>query len=423
MSTASFNMKKGVLHAEEVPVPELATAYGTPLYIYSQSHLQSQYRALATALEDLKPSIFYAVKANSNAAVIQTLAQEGAGADVVSRGELFRARRAGIPANKIAFAGVGKTRSEIEVALSEDILVFTVESEAELERISACAQQMKVTARIALRVNPDVDPKTHKYTSTGKKENKFGVDIERALKAYERAADLPGLELFGLHMHLGSPLMSTTPYVEALTKIQPLCTTLRARYPSFRHLDIGGGLGIAYSEDQKPPTAEEFAAAIRPFIQDMGLELGIEPGRFIAGNAGILVTRVEYIKANAFKHFVVVDAAMNDLLRPSLYEAHHDICAVRATEETLFGDVVGPICESGDFFALDRQLPKVQESDLLAVMSAGAYGFSMASRYNSRGTPAEVMVHGDQHQLVRERETEDDLVHGERFFTKEDAHV
>ncbi len=408
-----FEYRDGMLHAENLPLADLAERYGTPLYVYSRAHVRSQYRALAEAMRAVHPLIFYAVKANTCGAIIATMAAEGAGADVVSGGELFRARRAGVPASRIVFAGVGKTVEEIEYALREDILFFTVESEPELERLSECARRLGRPARVALRVNPDVDPRTHKFTSTGKKENKFGVDIERAERAYERAARLPGLEIAGLHMHLGSPLPDEKPYAEALDKVAPMCAALKARYATFRHLDIGGGLGIRYRPHQHEFDLAAFAAAVVPRLQAIGMTVGLEPGRFIVGNAGILVARVQYVKDNPFKKFVITDAGMNDLIRPPLYDAHHEIRAVRETHETIRGDVVGPVCESGDFMAQDRALPAVQAGDLLAVMSAGAYGFAMASNYNSRPRAAEVMVDGDRHVLVRARETWDDLVRGE----------
>lgn len=410
-----FSYRNGWLHAEDVPVRELAETYGTPLYIYSRSHLVRQYRALAAAMAPVDPLICYAVKSNTNAAVIATFAGLGAGADVVSGNELRRARMAGIPANRIVFAGVGKTEAEIELALREGILYFTVESEAELERISAVAVRIDAEARVAIRVNPDVDPKTHKYTSTGRKENKFGVNLERAAAAYALAARLPNLEISSLHMHLGSPIMNETPYAEAMAKVAPLCRDLKDRYPSFRHIDIGGGLGIPYRPSDRPFDLQAFADAMLPPLQDLGLTVSMEPGRFLTGNAGILVTRVEYVKPNPEKQFIIIDAAMNDLIRPALYEAHHEIRAVHETAETVHGDLVGPICESGDFLAADRDLPALRQGDYAAVMSAGSYGFVMASTYNSRPLAAEVMVQGDRHELVRERGTFEDLVRGEKM--------
>lgn len=409
----SFAYRAGRLHAEDVSVEDLAERFGTPLYVYSAAHLLRQYRRLQEALRTLAPTIHYAVKANTCGAVIRTLAAAGAGADVVSGGELWRARRAGVPAERIVFAGVGKTRDEIGYALREGIAHFTVESEPELERIAETARALGATARIAIRVNPDVDPQTHVYTSTGKKESKFGLDLERARRAYERAAALPNIEITGVHMHLGSPLSDERPYAEALDKVAPLCAWLREQFPTCRILDLGGGMGIPYRRRQKPFDLAAFAAAVAPRVQAIGLRLALEPGRYIVGNAGILVTRVQYIKDNAFRRFIVVDAAMNDLIRPPLYGAWHEIVAVRDISETARADVVGPVCESGDFLAQDRDLPAVREGDLLAVMSAGAYGFAMASNYNSRPRAAEVLVSGETVALARARETWDDLVRGE----------
>ncbi|MCB1069821.1 MAG: diaminopimelate decarboxylase [Kiritimatiellae bacterium] len=415
--TETWAYRNGWMHIEDVPVRELVETYGTPLYIYSRSHLIAQYRALQAAMAPVHPLICYAVKSNTNAAVIATFAGLGAGADVVSGNELRRARMAGVPANRIVFAGVGKTEAEITLALQEDILYFTVESEAELERISAVASRLDLEARVAIRVNPDVDPKTHKYTSTGKKENKFGVNLERAAAAYELASRLPNLEISSLHMHLGSPIMNETPYAEAMEKVAPLCRELKARYPSFRHIDIGGGLGIPYRPEDQPFDLDAFAGAMIPPLQELGLSVSMEPGRFLTGNGGILVTRVEYVKPNPEKQFIVIDAAMNDLIRPALYEAYHEIRPVKETAETVHGDLVGPICESGDFLAANRDLPALKQGDYAAVMSAGSYGFVMASTYNSRPLAAEVMVEGSRHELVRARGTFEDLIRGESIPT------
>jgi len=408
-----FTYKNDELFAEEVSVAGLAAQYDTPLYVYSRTHMQEQYRALKTALAAINPQIHFAIKSNSSAAVINVFAEEGAGADVVSAGEVYRAIRAGIPPSKIVFAGVGKTEFEIDYALEQEIHFFTVESEPELERLSKRAEALSLTARIAIRVNPDVDPKTHKYTSTGKKESKFGVDLERAVKAYELAASLPGLEIVGMHMHIGSPLMTVEPYEQALEKVLPVCEILKKKYPTFRILDIGGGLGIKYSDDQQPFDVEEFAERLMPVLKQSGLEIGLEPGRFLVGNAGLLVCRVQYIKDNPFKKFIVIDGAMNDLIRPALYEAYHGILPVDKTDETIFGDVVGPVCESGDFLAKERELPAVKQDELIAIQSAGAYAFSMSSSYNSRPRAAEVMVCGERSQLIRARETWQDIVRGE----------
>jgi diaminopimelate decarboxylase len=410
MAMQEFIYRSGKLFAEGASVEDLARRYGTPLYIYSRAHLRERYRAIASAMADVKPLICYSVKANSNIAVIKTLAGEGSGFDIVSGGELFRVLKAGGAANKIVFAGVGKTREEIEYALTEQILFFTVESEPEARRISECAKRLGLKGRIAFRVNPDVDPQTHKYISTGKKENKFGLDLERALKAYAMAATLPNIEIAGLHVHIGSQILSADPFGEALQKIKSVCIALKATYPTFRYLDIGGGLGIKYKPEQEALNPSVFAATVLPTLKELGLQVVMEPGRSIVGNAGILVSRVQYVKESHFKTFIVADAGMNDLIRPALYQAHHEILPVTATDKTITGDLVGPICESGDFIAQDRELPAVGEGDLLAALSAGAYGFSMASNYNSRPRPAEIMVDGDKVTLVRRRESWEDLI-------------
>ncbi len=408
--TDVFQERNGHLYAEDVQVQELAARYGTPLYVYSRGHMQAQYRALAGALAPAQPLICYSAKANTNRAVLRTFLEEGAGLDVVSGGELFRAIRAGADPEKIVFAGVGKTQEEIEAALHEGILFFTVESESEARRISDCAVRTGRTGRIAFRINPDVDPHTHTYISTGKRENKFGLDLERAEQAYAMAAALPNLEIVGLHLHIGSQLLDARPYGEALDKVAALCGRLRTRHPAFRYLDIGGGLGISYRNGEKALSAETFASVVLPRVARLGLKLVVEPGRSLVGNGGILVCRVQYVKASYDKQFVIVDAAMNDLIRPSLYRAHHEVRAVRAASGVLHGDLVGPICESGDFLAQDRDLPDVGEGGLLAVMSAGAYGYAMSSNYNSRRRPAEVLVDGASHVLVRRRETWEDVV-------------
>jgi diaminopimelate decarboxylase len=409
----AFTYQSGKLFAEGVSVEDLALRYGTPLYVYSRNHLRERYQAIASAMAEVKPLICYSVKANSNAAVIKTLAQEGSGFDIVSGGELFRVLRAGGAANKVVFAGVGKTREEIEYALQEQIAFFTCESEPEARRISECAKRIGVTGRIAFRVNPDVDPKTHKYISTGKKENKFGLDFERTMQAYAMAAALPHIEIAGLHMHIGSQILDATPFGEALAKVADFCRQLKATYPTFKYLDIGGGLGINYKPDQQALDPKIFAALMLPTLKALGLQVVMEPGRSIVGNAGILVCRVQYIKESHFKKFIVVDAAMNDLIRPSLYQAHHEILPVQATDRKVTGDLVGPICESGDFLAQDRELPDVKERDLVVALSAGAYGFSMSSNYNSRPRAAEILVDGTTATQIRQRETLEDLVRGE----------
>ena len=409
----AFEYRSGELFVEDVAVRELADRYGTPLYIYSRNHMRGQYRLLADALADVDPLICYSVKANSNTAVIKTFVGLGSGLDIVSGGELFRAIRAGADPSKIVFAGVGKTEDEITCALHEGILFFTVESEPEAKRISDCAARLGVTARIAFRVNPDVDPQTHKYISTGKKENKFGLDLERAAAAYEEAGRLPNIEITGLHMHIGSQILSADPFADALERVSGLCSDLKTRFPSFKYLDIGGGIGIRYKEDHAPLSPEAYAASVLPLLKETGLSIVLEPGRFMVGNAGIFVCRVQYVKENPLKTFVIVDGGMNDLIRPSLYEAWHDVMPVAETGNTVLGDLVGPICESGDFIAADRDLPACGQGDLLAVGSAGAYGYAMASTYNSRPRPPEVIVDGDRTFLASRRETLGDLVRNE----------
>lgn len=411
----AFAYRSGALHAEGVPVERLAAKYGTPLYVYSRNHFREQYRALASAMADVRPLICFSVKANSCGAVIRTFMEEGAGLDIVSGGELFRVLRVGASASKIVFAGVGKTEPEIEYALRRGILFFTVESEPEAECIAACARRLGRKARIAFRVNPDVDPKTHKYIITGKRENKFGLDLARAEAAYEAAAKMPGLEIVGLHMHIGSQILSTDPYVKALERILPLCRRCRRRHAGFRYLDIGGGMGIRYRPDQEALSPDRFAAAVVPLLRRTGLSVVLEPGRSLVGNGGILVCRVQYVKESHRRKFVVVDAAMNDLIRPALYEAHHEVLPVNETACVIRGDLVGPVCESGDFIAQDRDLPAVRTGDLLAVCSTGAYGFSMSSNYNSRPRAAELLVDGSKVLLARRRESWEDLVKGERI--------
>ncbi len=411
----AFTYRNQTLHVEDVSVADLAETHGTPLYVYSRNYFLRQLTELRQAFEAVDPLICYSVKANSNLSVIKTFADAGAGVDIVSGGELFRARRAGVDASKIVFAGVGKTHSEIEAALREDIRFFTVESEGEVERISECAVRLGTVGRIAFRVNPDVDPQTHRYISTGKQENKFGMDPARVLEAFKRAAELPGVEPVGLHLHIGSQILNADPFVEAIHKVTPLCHELREQYDTFKTLDIGGGIGIVYEPGDQQLKPATLAERLLPLLQELDLQIVMEPGRYLAGEGGILVTRVQYVKDSYRKKFFVVDAAMNDLLRPSFYQAYHSIVAVRETGETVMGDVVGPICESGDFLAQDRTLPDVPADALLAVHCAGAYGFTMASNYNSRPRPAEILVDGNNARVIRERENLDDLIRGEKM--------
>lgn len=409
-----FQYRDGELHAEEVPIERLVKEVGTPCYIYSHRTLVRHYRAFDDAFAAIPHIIAFAMKANANLSVLRTLAREGSGADIVSGGELYRALAAGIPPAKIVFAGVGKTRDEIRDALESDILMFNVESSSELQTINEVAGVVGRTARVALRINPDIDPKTHQYISTGLKKSKFGISAERALEEYKLAVSLPHIEVVGIHKHIGSQLTDVTPFVDALKKILAIVESLKAQGTEIRYLNIGGGLGITYA-DETPPLPRDLAEAISPMVRDLNCVLIMEPGRAIMGNAGILVTRVLYTKQSEVKRFAVVDAAMNDLLRPSLYDAYHEIQPVRQkpAAETTTLDVVGPICESGDFLGKDRKLPDIQPGEFLAVMSAGAYGFAMASNYNARPRAPEILVQGNHHHVVRMRETYEDLIRGE----------
>jgi diaminopimelate decarboxylase len=413
----SFEYHQGELYCEQVPVSRIAKELGTPCYIYSHETLIRHFHAYDSAFKDIPHVIAFAMKANSNLAVLRLMAREGSGVDIVSGGELFRALKAGVPASKIVFAGVGKSPEEIRDALKVDILMFNVESAAEIHAINDVAASVGMKARIALRINPDVDPKTHPYISTGMKKSKFGIAADRALEEYKMASSLNHIDVVGVHAHIGSQLTDVTPFVDSLKKVVALIDTLKSHGIHIRYLNIGGGLGITYS-DEKPPLPQDLAHAISPLVKGLGLTLVMEPGRVIVGNAGILVTKALYEKAGETKHFVIVDAAMNDLIRPSLYGAYHEIrpvneAAVRRPKQMV--DIVGPVCESGDFLAKERSLPNIQPNDLLAVMSAGAYGFVMASNYNSRPRVPEVLVKGGDFHVIRERETYDDLVKGERI--------
>jgi diaminopimelate decarboxylase len=408
-----FKYKKGELYAEEVPVREIAAKYGTPVYIYSASTLVRHFKAYDEAFDGKHHIICFALKANSNSAVIRLFAKHGAGADVVSGGELFRALKAGIPAKKIVYAGVGKTADEIRFALKSKILMFNVESENELREIDRIAADMNVKASIALRINPDIDPQTHPYISTGLKKHKFGIPIDDALEHYKFAKSLKNIAVVGIHKHIGSQLTKISPFVDALKRILILIDELAKSDIRIDFLDIGGGLGITYL-DEHPPQPRDLAGQILPLLEGRDVTVVMEPGRSLVGNAGILVTKTLYLKEGEEKNFVIVDAGMNDLMRPSLYNAYHHIQpVVKTRRDTIIADVVGPICESGDFLAKDREIPKVNQGEYLAVMSAGAYGFSMSSTYNSRPRVAEVMVNGTKFALVRKRETYADLLRGE----------
>ena len=411
-----FHYHNDALFCEDVPLERLAKEQGTPCYIYSHATLTRHFQAFDQAFAAVPHLIAFAMKANSNLAILRLMASLGSGADIVSGGELFRALQAGIPPSKIVFAGVGKSPEEIGYALDSDILLFNVESPAELQAINDVARGKGLRARVALRVNPDIDPHTHPYITTGLKKSKFGIGADRALEEFTTAASLPNVEVIGVHAHIGSQLTQVSPFVDSLKRVVGLIETLKSRGIPIRYLNIGGGLGITYS-DETPPLPTEYAEAIMPLLQASQCEIIMEPGRVIAGNAGVMLTHVLYIKETGAKNFAIVDAAMNDLLRPSLYQAHHDILPVRQVpnaSEAVF-DVVGPVCESGDFLAQGRTLPAVKAGDLLAVMSAGAYGFTMASNYNSRPRVPEILVKGGESFVIRDRETFDDLVRGERI--------
>ncbi len=412
-----FQYREGEFYCEDVPLSRIAKEVGTPCYVYSHHTLVRHFRVYDSAFQNIPHIVAFAMKANSNLAVLRLMAKEGSGVDIVSGGELFRALKAGVPPGKIVFAGVGKKPEEIRDALKADILMFNVESSAELQAINDVAASMGVKARVALRINPDIDPKTHPYISTGLKKSKFGIAADRAIEEFKAAAAFSHIEVVGLHAHIGSQLTQVAPFVESLKKVLTMVQTLAEQGIPIRYLNIGGGLGITYS-DETPPEPKDLAAAIFPLVRDLKCVLIMEPGRVIVGNAGVLLTKVLYTKDGETKRFLIVDAAMNDLIRPSLYDAHHDIKPVyenvaRGAKETV--DVVGPVCESGDFLAKDRAMPEMNAGDLMAVMSAGAYGFVMSSNYNSRPRVPEVLVHEGQIHVIRARESYDDLVHGEQI--------
>ena len=409
-----FEYRDGVLHAEGVNLSAVADAVGTPFYCYSTATLERHYRVFTEAFAGTDHLVCYAMKANSNQSVLRTLAKLGAGADVVSGGELKRALAAGIPANKILFSGVGKTAAELHAALDADILCINIESEPELELLSQIAAQMGRTARISIRVNPDVDSGTHAKISTGKSENKFGIPIARAREVYARAAKLPGIEVTGVDMHIGSQITDLGPMEAAFRLLADFVTVLRGDGHTISHVDFGGGLGVPYYEDRAaPPEPLAYAAMVKRVTHNLGCTLMFEPGRMIVGNAGILVTRVIYVKRGDARNFVIIDAAMNDLIRPTLYEAYHQIVPVHAAAKdvpVLVADVVGPVCETGDYLALGRNLPEPKPGDLLAIMTAGAYGAVQAGTYNTRPLVPEVLVKGDQYAVVRPRVDVDALI-------------
>jgi diaminopimelate decarboxylase len=407
-----FAYRSGVLHAEAVNLATLADAVGTPFYCYSTATLTRHYRVFADAFADVSSLVCYAVKANSNQAVIATLAQLGAGADVVSEGELKRALAAGVPRDRIMFSGVGKTERELALAVDQDILCVNVESEPELALLSAVAASKGRRARVSVRVNPDIDAKTHHKIATGKAENKFGIPISRAREVYAQAARLPGIEVCGVDMHIGSQITDLKPFEDAFALLSEFVQTLRGDGHTISHIDLGGGLGIPYREDELPPDPAAYAAIVKRATGGLGCKLIFEPGRLIAGNAGVLVARVLYVKHGEARNFVIVDAGMNDLVRPTLYEAYHEIVPVRerGAGERIVADVVGPVCETGDFLALQRAMTEPAPGDLLAVMSAGAYGAVQAGTYNTRPLVPELLVNEAQWAVVRPRLDTDALI-------------
>ena len=425
----SFRYRDGKLYCEDVDLARAAERFGTPLYIYSAGTILDHFDRLNAALAPLEHLICYAVKANSNRAILKLLAEAGAGFDIVSGGELFRAIKAGADPEKCTFAGVGKAVDEIEYAIDQGVCSFNVESEAELEYIDKIAGVKKARAPIAIRVNPDVDPHTHQYISTGSHENKFGIALGQAPAVYERSAKMRNIDIVGVQMHIGSQITESAPFAAAIGKVAPLVRQLKSKC-GIKFFSIGGGMGIIYrhalqsgsgkwwhdhSGESSAFSVRDYADAIVPPLRDLDVRILVEPGRFLVGNAGVLLTRVRYIKQTGQKRFAIVDAGMNDLIRPALYHSYHEIIPLVEPKNTTRDkiDIVGPVCESGDFLALDREMPEVREGDLLAIMSAGAYGFVMASNYNSRPLPAEVLIRGDKFALVRKRQSAEDLITGE----------
>ena len=426
----SFHYRDCHLHCEDVDLTRVAEEFGTPTYVYSAGTILDHYKRLGAALAPLDHLICYAVKANSNRAILDLLVNAGAGFDIVSGGELFRVLAAGGDPAKCTFAGVGKSDDEIGYALEQGVYSFNVESEAELEAIERIAGAKKMRAPIAMRVNPDVDPHTHQYISTGSQENKFGIALNQVRTVYERAASMSNIEIVGVQMHIGSQITAANPFASAIEKVIPLLRDLKSKF-DIRFVSIGGGMGIIYRralasgsgkwwhDHASEPSAfsvRDYADAVVPPLRDLGIRILVEPGRFLVGNAGVLLTRVRYIKQTGSKKFAIVDAGMNDLIRPALYQSYHEIVPIVETKSDRKSrkiDIVGPVCESGDFFALDRDMPELKEDDLLAIMSAGAYGFVMASNYNSRALPAEALVRGDKFALIRKRQTWEDVVREE----------
>ena len=409
-----FHYKNNELYAEDVALKNIVAQVGSPVYVYSHATLTRHFKAFDDAFASMPHTICYSVKANSTQSVLKTFINLGGGVDIVSGGELYRALKAGVDPQKVVYSGVGKTDDEIEYALNTGILMFNVESEQELTRISEIASRMGKKAGIAIRVNPDVDPGTHPYITTGLKNAKFGITIERALEEYTRAKSLPGIDVIGIDMHIGSQLTKVNPFVDSIDKLKVMIGKLRSQGIGLKYFDCGGGLGIQYNAEE-PPLPSDYGREIVAATKDLGMHLVFEPGRNIVGNAGILVARCLYTKARDEKNFIMIDAGMNDLARPALYGSFHGVQPVVADQDGMIvADIVGPICESGDFLVKDREVPMFRKGDLMAFMSAGAYGFAMSSSYNSRPRVAEVMVKGDTFEVIRDRETWDDLIRGER---------
>lgn len=412
-----FQFKGSELYAEEVAIKDVAAAVGTPFYAYSHATLARHFQAFDDSFAGVPHTICYSVKANSTQSVLKTFINLGGGVDIVSGGELYRALKAGVDPKKTVYSGVGKKDDEIEYALKSGILMFNVESEQELTRISEIATRIGIKAGIAIRVNPDVDPGTHPYITTGLKNAKFGITIERAMAEYTRAATLPGIDVIGIDMHIGSQLTKVNPFVDSIEKLKIMIGNLRSQGIDLKYFDCGGGLGIQYN-DEEPPLPADYGKEIVSATKDLGMHLVFEPGRNLVGNAGILVAKCLFTKARDEKNFIMIDAGMNDLARPALYGSFHGVKAVNQDQDGMIvADIVGPICESGDFLVKDREVPMFRQDDLMAFMSAGAYGFAMSSSYNSRPRVAEVMVKGDKFEVVRERETIEDLIKGEKIAT------
>ena len=410
-----FHYLNGALYCENVAVAAIAQAVGTPFYLYSTATLQHHFRVFDQAFAGTPHLVCFAVKANSNIAILRLFISQGSGVDIVSGGELYRAIQAGVDPGKVVYSGVGKRPEEIRFALENDILMFNIESPQELQALNEAAGQMGIKARISLRVNPDVDPQTHPYISTGLKQNKFGINIDKSLEAYKVARELAHLEIVGVACHIGSQLTQLSPFIETLDRLKELIARLRQERIDIRYLDIGGGLGIQYNQET-PPHPEEYGQSIRQELEDLDCTLILEPGRVLVGNAGILITRVLFTKEGDEKYFIIVDAGMNDLSRPSLYGSYHGIQPVlENNRREVKASLVGPICESGDFLAKDRLMPAFEPGELVAVMSAGAYGFTMSSNYNSRPRVPEILVHKNEFYVIRERETYEDITRGEKI--------